>query len=367
MTVVHVAVHDAVNAITRKYRTYLPASVAPANASPGAAAVAAAHHVLVRLFPAQAATLDRSRAASLAAAGVTESSPSVSFGARVAAELLKRRADDGFNEAQFAYAAPRAGEPGVWVPVGAPPIVLPGLGSVTPWVLERGSQFHPAPPPALASEQYARDYDEVKTTGALRSPARTDEQRAIAQFWFGTPTGIWNSAARQALAAQPIDTSAAARVLALMYLAAADASIACWDAKYAFNFWRPMTAIRQGDRDGNDRTAPDGAWEPLAETHQHPEYPAGHTTNSAAMATVLIRIFGDTPGRDVVVTSAAASSYAAVTRRWTRFSQGVAEVIDGRVYAGFHYRTSGEVGAKLGHEVATYVVDRALGPLAGRD
>lgn len=357
MAIVHVAVHDAINAITREYRTYLPVGPAPPSASPKAAAIAAAHHALSRLFPDQAEYLNAARAASLASQGVTESDAGIGVGAAAAAAILARSATDGFAQAQVPFAATGAGTPGVWVAIGPAPPVLPGFGQVTPWVLERGSQFRPAGPPPLTSPRYARDYNEVKALGSLNSPTRTPQQTAIARFWLGAPSDIWNGVARQVIAARGLSLSATARVFALMYLATADASIACWDAKYAFNFWRPLTAIHKGDRDGNDDTAGDAAWEPLTTTHQHPEYPSGHTVNSSAMATILTLVFRDNPRTPIVATSPTAPG---VSRRWTTFSEGVREVIDARIYAGFHYRTSDEVGAEMGSQVARFVMNQTL-------
>lgn len=361
MTLVHVAVHNAVNGITREYKTYGQVGVAPAGASPKAAAITAAHHVLASVFPARSAFLAAARAASLAAHGTSDSDPGAGFGDDVAAAVLQRAAKDGFDKAQFSYTAPGAGTPGVWVVVGEAPVVLPGLGKVTPWVLSSGAQFRPAPPPALTSPAYARDYAEVQAVGSLNAVARTTGQTGVAKFWYAPPAVIWTRVARQVLEAdRPRPSlSSVARMFGLLYLAAADASIACWDAKYAFNYWRPITAIRQAARDGNDATAPDPAWEPLAETHQHPEYPAGHTTNSAAMATILIALFGDNPGQPIVATS---PSNPGFERRWKTFSQGIDDGIDGRVFAGFHYRNSGRVGADIGRQVATYVMTHALVP-----
>jgi hypothetical protein len=359
MTLVHVAVHDAVNGITREFKPYGPVAAAPPGASAKAAAIAAAHHVLAAVFPARSAFLTAARAASFAAHGTTEADPGVAFGIGAATSVLQRASMDGFANAQFPYTAPGAGNPGVWVPVGEAPVVLPGLGTVTPWVLSRGSQFRPAPPPPLPSATYARDYAEVKSLGSLHAAIRTAEQTGVAKFWYAPPAVIWTRVARQVLDARRPGLSGSARTFGLMYLAAADTSIACWDAKFTFNYWRPITAIRQADRDGNDDTAPDPAWQPLADAHQHPEYPDGHAAHSAAMATILIRLFGDDPGLTLVATSPSNSGFQ---RRWKTFSQGIDDVIDGRVFAGFDYRNSGNVGADLGRQVATLVSSRALGP-----
>ena len=358
MAIVQVAMHDAVNAITRQYTTYLTHGAPPVGADPEAAAIAAAHTALIKLFPSQApTTLNAARAASLGARGLTDSDPSVVFGDAVGAAVFAHRANDGAAQAQFPYVAPGAGLPGVWVTAGTATIVLPGWGNVTPWVLNSGSQFRPDAPPALDSGRYARDYEEVRELGSINSTVRTGEQTQIAIFWTGSPSAIWNGVARQVITARHLDLSSTARALALLYLSASDSGIACWDAKYTYNFWRPITAIRNGDADGNDATVAQLDWSPLFATHQHPEYPSGHGTNSGAMAGALTLLFGDDPGVPIAATSPTNPGFV---RHWATFSEGVQEVIEARIYSGFHYRTSDDVGARLGRTVARYVVNHAL-------
>jgi len=354
MTIVQLAVHDAVNGITGKYDTYLSPGAAPANASPEAAAIAAAHHTLRNLFQSQAASLDSLFAQSVAAHGLAENDPGVAYGRSAAAAILALRANDHSAEAQFDYDAPGVGTPGVWVRINNAPAQLPGWGNVTPFVLRSSSQFRPDPPPALGSKQYAKDYNEIKEIGVLNSTTRTNEQSQIALFWRASPAAIWNPVLTQVLATQNLSLSAAARIFALFYLASADASIACWDAKYTYNNWRPISAIRGGDSDGNDSTVGDGAWSPFIATPPHPEYPSGHATNSSAMAMILESMFDDNPGIPIVVTQ------TGITRQWHTFSEGVDEVIGARVYSGIHFRTADEVGAKLGRKVAKFVLNHAL-------
>jgi hypothetical protein len=362
MTLVHVAMHDAVNRITREYETYFDGR-SPTwggwGASADAAAIAAAHRTLVGLFPDQSTALDSARSASLAARGLSNRDHGILFGEAVARRLLVHRANDGSAQAQFPYTAPGAGNPGVWVAAGPAAPVTPGWGDVTPWVIRSTSSFMPDAPPRLNGRRYTRDYDEVKEIGSLTSTTRTAEQTGIARFWLASPSVIWNSVARQLVEARTLDISATARVFALIYLAAADASIVCWDAKYTFNFWRPITAIRQGDVDGNDHTVGDPAWAPLLTTPQHPEYVSGHSTNSSAIANVLKLVFGDVLDTPLVVTS---PTNAGFERQWTSLSEGVDEVIDARVYGGIHYRTSNEEGAHIGRTVARHVVARMLRP-----
>jgi hypothetical protein len=357
MSIVHVAVHDAVNAITGRHSTYLSYGAAPAGASPEAAAIAAAHRTLVTLFPAQASALDPARVASLAARSLTESDPGIEIGEQAAAAILLNRSTDGAAQAQLPYSAPGGGTPGVWVAIGTAPALLAGWGGVTPWVIQSGSQFRPDGPPSLDSGRYARDYNEIQELGAINSLTRTGEQTEIARFWLASPSVIWNRIARQVIEARDLDLSDTSRALALMYLAGSDAGVACWDAKYMFNFWRPLAAVRNGHLDGNDATVADPGWQPLFPTPPHPEYLSGHSTNSSAMASVLGFLFGDNPGMPIVASSPTNPGFL---REWSTFTEGVDEVIVARIYSGIHFRTSDEQGARVGRQVARFVMNRSL-------
>ena len=354
MAIVQVAVHDAVNGITGKYETYLSPSSAPEGASPEAAAIAAAHHALKNLFPGNDTLLDDRYANSLAANGLSPLDPGIEYGRAAAAAIVSLRANDHASEAQFDYNAPGAGDPGVWVRLNNAPALLPGFGAVTPFVLRSGSQFRPEPPPALDSEEYARDYNEIKQIGIAAGSTRSAQQSQIATFWRASPTAIWNNVITQVVLTRNLDLSAKARVFALFYLAAADASIACWDAKYAYNFWRPQPAIRAGEFDENALTVGDATWQPFVGTPPHPEYPSGHTANSSAMAKILVSEFGDNPGVPITVT------LSGITRSWNTFPEAVDEVIDARVYSGIHFRNSDEVGARMGRQIAQFVSKHAL-------
>jgi len=359
MAIVHVAIHDAVNAITGEYDQYAPTEPAPDAASPEAAAIAAAHRALVGIFGASDFLTTR-YAASLEAHDISPSDPGLAFGESVADGILALRQNDGAATAAYPYLPPGAGMIGVWAPVSSAPAaqaLLPGWGSVTPFVLRSGSQFRPDSPPALDSGRYARDYNEIVSIGAVASATRTNEQTQIALFWRASPTALWNPILRQAIASRGLGLSAAARVSALFYLASSDASVACWDAKYFYNYWRPQAAIANGDGDNNPATAGDPAWRPLVPTPPHPEYPSGHATNSATMAFVLKSIFGDAPGFVIEATS---PQNVGFVRYWQTFSEGVREVIDARVYSGIHFRTADEVGARVGRQVAQFVMKHAL-------
>ena len=354
MAIVQVSVHDAISGITGQYETYSSPGPAPANASPVAAAIAAAHHALRALFPDHAGTLDGNYQASLATHGVSSMDPGLEFGRSVAAGILALRSNDHASEAKFDYTVPGAGTPGVWERLGGAAALLPGWGAVTPFVIRRGSQFRPDGPPALDSEQYATDYNEIREIGSFASLVRSTEQTGIANFWRASPTAIWNGVLTQALAVRSLDLASTARVFALMYLAAADSSIACWEAKYHYNFWRPFPAIVNGDLDDNPSTLGDDLWRPLIATPPHPEYPSGHTSNSSAMVTVLQQLLGEDPGVQLQLT------FFGVTRTWQTFEAPMKEVIEARIYSGIHFRTSDDVGARLGRQVAHFVMTHAL-------
>jgi len=359
MAIVAIAVNDAINAITGTYSTYAATRTAPSGASAEAAAIGAAHQALVLLYPSQAASLDAAATASLADHGLSASDPGVGFGETVAQARFASRLNDGSATAQFPFTAPGAGNPGVWVPTPPAnlPALLPGWGLTQTWVLHSASQFRPDEGPRLTSEAYARDLNELKAMGALTSTARTPEQTNIARFWLTSAVVIWDAVLRQVAIARDLDMAATAHALALVNLAGADAAIACWDAKYAFNFWRPITAIRNADVDGNPQTAADPTWSPLVATPNFPEFVSGHTTVSGAMSTMLALLFGDNPGVLLTVTSPTNPGFV---RTWSRFSQGIAEVIDARVWTGFHFRSSDVAGARVGRHVARFVFEHAL-------
>lgn len=368
MAIVHVAMHDAVNAITGEYKRYAKTPRVPAGATPEGAAIGAAFTVLKDLFntPASVTALTARYTLSLQNHGIAPSDTGPAFGAAVAAGILALRQNDGAAVAKYVYLPPGAGSIGVWAPVSTAPAaqsLLPGWGNVTPFVLRCGSQFRPAPPPPLRSRKYARDYEEIISIGAATSLARTTEQTQIALFWRASPTAIWNPVLRQAIESRALALSDSARIAALFYLAAADASIAVWEAKYFYNFWRPQAAIVNGDADGNPFTTGDAAWLPLVPTPPHPEYPSAHTSNSGAMAAVLRVLFGDDPGFVITATS---SQNPGFVRQWQSFSEGVHEVIDARVFSGIHFRNSDRVGARLGRQVARYVMTHALRPAKHR-
>lgn len=365
MAIVQVSVNDAVNGMTRRFETYLPRDGAPANSSLDGAAIGAAYTALANLLP--SASLNQLYADSLANRGVSTSDPGVAYGIGAANAIVALRSTDGNAQAACAYVDQPA-VPGVWQRVvnpatnTMPPAALPCFKNVVPWVLESNTQFSLDAPPALDSDQYTKDFNEIKAIGELNSTVRTPEQTMIANFWQGSPADIWNQAMRQASAAQGLDESEKARAYALLYITGTDTSIACWTMKYQYMNWRPVTAINRADEDGNPNTEKQAGWAPFVPQylHQHPDYPSGHSTNSGALGAELGLIFGDEPGFTISPT------ITGITRQWDSFSQGVDEVIDARVYSGIHFRTSDVNGARLGRQVAHYVFTHALRPCRGK-
>jgi hypothetical protein len=354
LAMVHLAIYDAVNAIAgtpfESYAGVLPV-VRPA--SPDAATAAAAHDVLVALFPAQAADLDAKYSASLEAIVVDDVAKAngIAVGQQAALAILNARAADG-RDATSVY-VPGSGA-GIWIPT--PPAFLaaqaPETRFVQPFSLQSGSQFRPEAPLDLASDEWARDYNEVKALGAAAGSTRSVEQTDIALFWSDNPPLQWNGAWRALSVSSGLDLPDNARYFAMLTTASADALIACWDAKYAYNFWRPVTAIRAGDSDGNAGTAPDPSWISLIVTPNHPEYPAAHGCFSGAATETLQYFFG----RDDVPFSieSKAPGVVASVRTYARFSDALAEVLDARVYGGMHYRHSTRIGANVGKQVSRY-------------
>jgi hypothetical protein len=355
VAIVHLAMFEAVNSIDGRYRPYRAHLAAEPGASREAAAAAAAHYVLTRVYPDQAKDMDKALQATLAAVGDEAArAKGVRLGERSGAAMLAERSKDG------------AGGPDTYRPFTAPgkyvPTVLPAAsrwGGVRPFALKSGDQFRPGAPYALTSREWASDYNEVKRMGAKAGSARSAEQTDIARFWELTGPATYNPLARQIVAAKRVDLTDCARVFALVSMATADALIAVFDAKYAYNFWRPVTAIRNGDLHGNDAIERDPAWEPIIPTPMHPEYPCAHCITQSAAAGVLQAFFGDAIP-SVKLTSATAPG---VTRTYVKLSDYVNEVIDARVYDGVHYRTSGIVGADMGRKIAQYAVQNHLLPV----
>lgn len=361
LAMVHLAIYDAVNAIEgTPFESYASVPAVDRPASAEAAAATAAHDVLVALFPAQLADLDAEYAASLDALPDDIAKVNgIAVGQQAASAILNARAQDG-RDATVNY-VPGSG-PGVWVPTPAAFLAAqaPETPFVQPFALNSASQFRPEGPFSLTSEDWARDYNEVKALGSAVGSIRTPEQTDIARFWSDNPPLQWNRAWRALSVAEGLGLADNARYFAMLASASADALIACWDAKYFYNFWRPVTAIRAGDSDGNPETAPDPAWIGLVVTPNHPEYPAAHGCFSGASTETLTYFFG----RDDM-TFSIDSNVAGLTnsvRTYSRFSDTLAEVLDARIYGGMHYRHSTRIGANMGKQVSRFTTRHFFRP-----
>jgi hypothetical protein len=344
MAIVQVSVFEALNAITGRYPSQR-AKLPPApGASVDAAVAAATHAALGKLMPAQQAVIDADYQALL---GPVPDGPGkaagIAVGERAAAAILAMCADDGAI-ALDAYRPLTA--PGVYVPTVGP--AVPHWGRRRPWVMTRGDHFRPGPPPALTSDTWTRDYNEIKAVGGRNSTRRTPEQTAIARFWEATTPAVYWPIARSVAAAPGRDVTDNARLFALAAMAMDDALIAVYDAKYTYNFWRPVTAIRNGDLDGNDATERDAGWTPFIVTPMHPEYPCAHCIVSGALGGVLAAEIGAGPTPTL---SSASPTAAGAVRTWTSVGDFVREVAEARIYDGVHYRYSTEVGSAMGQKI----------------
>lgn len=349
LALVHLAMYDAVNAIAGGHEPYAVRPVVERPASAVAAAVEAGYRVLLVEFPAEQAALQATYERLLAS--VPESparTNGVRVGAAVAHEILRMRARDGRN-ATVSY-VPRTG-PGVWGPT--PPGLLKEttafLARVTPFTMDSPSGVHSPGPPTFRSKRWADDYNEVKALGAKDSSRRTAAQTATALFWEPIATTAWPPAIRRLAQEQALDLPASARFQAATFAAFADAIIVCWDAKYRFNFWRPITAIRHGDADDNDHTDADPAWEPLGVTPNFPEYAAGHACATAAVAYTIEHFFArrvPIPVRNIVTGE---------ERVYQRADDVVDEVVEARMLLGVHFRSGDEDGADIGRQIARHI------------
>lgn len=371
------AVFDAVNGIERRYQSIHVRARAPHDASQRAAAIQAAYATLISLYPATATvtalTVRRDAAmVALASGPGAERSRSIAagkaWGQSVADSIWAWRATDGFTPNPPAFLG-SLGRPtaGVWRPtpradtLPAASGAGPQFATMTPWVMLRASQFRPAAPYAsaltgqtdFASASYLADYRETKRMGAFSGP-RTDDQSELALFWAGSTAPFWIRIASQVATAQRFTLSENAHLFALLNVAMADAAIACWDAKYRFGLWRPITAVREGSFE------PDPEWKPwldffAAGTPAHPEFPSGHSTLSGAAAFILASVFGDHTAFDV-----GSETRPGVVRAFSSFSDALAEIHNARVFGGIHWRTACVVGSAIGQSVAAYVSTHAM-------
>ena len=356
MAIVQVSVFEAVSAVSGRYPSPR-AKLAPApNASPEAAVAAATRTALAKLMPAQQAAIEQEYQALL---GRVPDGPSklagIALGEQAAAAIVASCADDG-AVAPDVY-RPHAA-PGIYVPTAGP--AVPHWGARRPWVMTRGDQFRPGPPPALTSAVWARDYNEIKAVGGRTSTQRTPEQTAIAKFWEATLPDVYWPVARSVAATPGRDLTDNARLFALAAMAMDDGLIAVFDAKYTYNYWRPLTAIRNGDLDGNDATERDGGWRPFIDTPMHPEYPCAHCIVSSSLAAVLQAELGSGS-----VPTLSSTSYTAggAVRSWKTAADFAQEVAVARIYDGVHYRNSTEVGTGMGKKIGELAVQSFPKPI----
>src|ERR1700686_1369168 len=364
VALVSASVFDAVNGIDPRFRPLQVRPDAPHSASQGAAAIQAAYAILLHLYPAQSGTLAMRRTASLTALASTEKAEAiaagVAWGQTVADAIWASRLTDGFapTPPPFIGVQGVVGTPavGAWRPT--PPAnasgATPQIATMTPWVLTRPSQFRLPPPLALNSPEYAADLNEVKVMGTLSGSMRTADQSELALFWALNTPLAWNRIAAQISAARGLSLTANAHLFALLNITLSDALIACWDSKYRYVFWRPITAIRAGLTPADA----DPLWEPwlnsLTGTPAHPEYPSAHSSMSGAAAFILAAAFGENTAFSLT------SEIRPGTRSFSSFSEAIAEIVDARVFGGIHFRTSCLRANALGRAVADYVSRHAM-------
>jgi hypothetical protein len=360
LSLVHIAMYDAINAIRPRYRPYLTQQPGtnPRGASPEAAAATAAYAVLRYNFPSQTAALDASYAASLAAVpNGSAKALGVALGSEIAQNVINWRMNDG----RYAVVPYTFGSgPGVYqaTPPGPPSPVNTALPLLRPLALKDLGQFRAYGPPGLRSETYTQDYNETQLMGSLNSTARSAAQTEIALFHTENPNLFWPRNLRNFTAGLGLNLLDHARLMALLFVSFGDAINACFDSKYTYNFWRPVTAIRAGDTDDNGNTVQDAAWFPLANTPPHPEYPAAHGCGSGAVAEVIQRELGER------ISFTFNSTVANTTvHQFAGPDALVSEIINARVYGGMHFRNSVQHGVRLGRKVGTWVEENYFQPL----
>jgi len=366
--IVQLANYDAVQSVEHRHHPYHRSTHHWSGSAPAAAAKAG-HDVLVGLFPLQSDSLDTTYTNYLVENDIDPFDPGTQAGAEAASNILTLRANDG----RFPPSPPPFvgnNTIGQWRPTpsllpGAPPSFAPGLtpwvANVAPFTMKNTSQFRVGPPPSLGSQVWRKDYEEIKDIGSLFSSTRTPEQTEIGYFWADSGPVMWQSALRDISRTYLHDIGTTARMYALADVALADAQIACWDSKYFYNFWRPITAIRLGDQDGNPGTDADPDWQPLINTPNFPEYTSGHATTSGAIAHALRLFFGRDQMRFHITTTNPNAQQK--THTFMRFSQAEEDVVNARVYVGIHYRNTDNVSRIQGHKVADWTFEHFFRPI----
>ncbi len=356
---VQAAVYDAVVAVAGHGRPYVGHLHSASPASLDAAVATSAYDILAAQYPGQVAVYGPAYVASLAAvADGAEKTQGIAIGHQAAADVVAARAGDGL-EASVPYTF--GSGPGVWVlPTDNPSTTpqTPWVGAMRPFLVHSANAYLPGRQPRLGSARYAADFNETKDFGSKTSSVRTADETLVARFWSANINTVYNATARSVATEHDMDATQTARLLALTDLVGADSLIACMDAKYHYSAWRPFTAIRNADTDGNPATTADPTWTPLLLTPNHPEYPAAHGCITAAEGEVLAAVL-DTRHIGIDVTS----PVTATTRHFDTVADLESEVVDARVWGGLHFRTSVEVGMRLGRDVAQDALDRFPGDL----
>ena len=356
LAMVHVAMSDAINSVQDRYTRHVATCAGTPAASAEAAAAAAARRILVDLFPDQKGIVEAAYATSLAAIpDGPAKSQGVALGEQVAIAVETDRATDG-TQVPDTYRPVTA--PGVWIPTTPP--LFAQYARAKPWALVSADQFRPAPPPALSSALYARDYNETKSLGGVKSATRTPAQTEAVKFWTQANLGpAWQTAARQLTVAKGLPLADSARLFALLNMGVANTFITDWDAKFTYNFWRPVTAIRNGDLDGNDATERDPSWTPLNDTPMHPEYPSQAGIICGVAVVILESVFGPAPA---IPFTTADLFDPKLTRRFNTIAEMDAEHKNVRVWGGIHFRNSLEVGDDMGKRIGAYLIANSMKP-----
>ena len=351
LAMVQASVYEAVNAITQRYPVSDLKLETASWASVEAAVAAANRAMLTKLVPSQQAIIDHAyQAAMRAIADGSAKSNGIAVGEKAVAGILARRANDEAAAGESYRPQTRAG---TYVPTVIPE--APQWRYRTPWLMTNPAQFRPGPPPDLGSDVWVRDYNEVKALGGKQSRQRTAAQTDIARFWEEVMPPIYHGIVRSVANIPGRDITRNARLFAAVTQASDDGLIAVFDAKYHYGFWRPLTAIRNGDIDENEATERDESWVPFIETPMHPEYPCAHCITSGAVGTVLKAEIGNDPMPVFITTSHAAGD---ITRNWTSVDEFMQEVPNARIYDGVHYRNSGKVGTEMGKQIGRLAIEK---------
>jgi hypothetical protein len=357
LAMVHVAMSDAINTVQNRYTRVVATLPATPGASAEAAAATAARQILIQIYPEQKAKIEEAYAESLKAIPDGPArTEGIKLGMAVAEAVQADRANDGTNVADT-YRPHTT--PGAYITTALP--LWEQYARAKPWVLKSADQFRPGPPPALSSAEWARDYNEVKSLGGTKSTARTREQTEAVTFWENVNFGpAWQAAARELSIQKELPLAECARLFALLNMSLANAYIVNWDAKYTYNFWRPVTAIRNGDQDGNDATERDAAWVSFNPTPLHPEYPSQATFNATIASAVLESVFG--PVKAIAFTATDVRDPKR-TRKFTSLADMAEEQKNVRVWGGVHYRFAIRTSEDVAPKVAAYMIENTLKPI----